>query len=121
MQVLAWAFIGVVVLKGVVLNKAFQIASLTSLVGLSLFYLLIESLDRWDGPGPPSDSELQVIVILTFVGIVILLAHLCSSLVVSILAAVLPALQSRTYKPIHTLVFTFHPTVTVSPPLSLRI
>jgi hypothetical protein len=120
-QVLAWPFIGVVLLKGAVLNKSFQTASLTSLVGLSLFYPLIESLDRWDGPGPPSDSELQVIVILTFVGIVILLAHLCSSLVVSVLSAILPALQSRTHKPIHTLVFTFYPTVTGSPPLSLRI
>jgi hypothetical protein len=113
--------IGLVLSKTVVLNKAFQIASLACLVGLSLAYPLIESLDRWDGPGPTSDSELQIIVILTFVGIVILLAHLGSSLVVSVLSAVLPALQSHTHKPIHRLVFTFHPTVTASPPVSLRI
>ena len=121
MQLLAWAFIQVVVSKVVVLRKAFQIASLACLVGLSLLYPLIESLDRWDAPGPSSDSEIQIIVLLTFVGIVFLLGHLHASLAVSVFAAVLPNLHSGTDKPIHTLVFTLHPPATASPPLPLRI
>jgi formate hydrogenlyase subunit 3/multisubunit Na+/H+ antiporter MnhD subunit len=104
-----------------VLGKAFKIASLACLVGLSLLYPFIELLDRWDAPGPSSDSEIQIIVLLTFVGIMILMGHLHASLTVSASADVLPELHSRAHKPVHSLFLPLHPTTTASPPLRLRI
>jgi hypothetical protein len=80
-----------------VLGKAFKIASLACLVGLSLLYPFIELLDRWDAPGPSSDSEIQIIVLLTFVGIMILMGHLHASLTVSVSADVLPELHPRAH------------------------
>lgn len=46
-----------------VLGKAFKIVSLACLAGLCLLYPFIELLDRWDAPGPSSDSEIQIIVL----------------------------------------------------------
>ena len=104
-----------------VYRKAFQIASLVCLVGLSLLYPLIEWLDRWDAPGPFSDSEIQIIVLLAFLGLVILLGRRLASLAASVFAAVPANLCSRTDKPIHTLIFTLPTPFPASPPLPLRI
>ena len=111
----------VVISKALVLRKGFQIVSLVCLVGLSLLYPIIELLDRWDAPGPSSDSEIQIIVLLAFVGLVFLLGRRLASLAALVFAAIITDLWSRTDKPIHTLVFTLPTPLTASPPLPLRI
>jgi hypothetical protein len=52
------------------LHKTLQIASLICLAALSLLYPVIEMLDRWDAPGPSSDSEIEIIFLLTFVALI---------------------------------------------------
>ena len=99
--------------------KAFKIVSLACLVGLSLLYPLIELLDYWDGPGPSVDSELQIILLLTVVGIVFLLGHLVDASLIALLLMVVAGFH--TDKPIGRFVLTLHPIVMTSPPLPLRI
>jgi len=104
-----------------VLRKAFQVASLACLIALSLLYPIIESLDRWDAPGPSSDSEITIIVLLTFVGMVFVLGHVLTSSALSVSTDALPYLCSGGGAPIHAHFFALYPRVTASPPLSLRI
>ena len=102
-------------------RKAFQISSLACLVSLSVLYPLIELLDRWDAPAPSSDSEIQIIVLLSFIGLVFLLGRRLASLAASVFAAVLQDLCSRPGKAIDILVFILRTPITASPPLPLRI
>lgn len=55
------------------------------LAALAVFYPLIEGLDHWDAPGPFSDSEIQIIAVLTLVGVMFVLARLLVALVLSFL------------------------------------
>ena len=102
-------------------RRVLQIASLAGLIGLSLLYPIIESFDRWDAPGPSSDSELQIIVLLTFVGIVFALGHLLVSLLVAVLTDSLPSLNLHSEALLRLRAFDFDPSVTASPPCPLRI
>ena len=63
-----------------VFRKSLQVVSLGCLIGLSLLYPFVESIDRWDGPGPASDTEIQIIVLLTFAGSVFVLARVAAAL-----------------------------------------
>ena len=104
-----------------VLRRVLQLVSLASLAMLALFYPLIESLDGFDSPIPASDLEIQIIVLLTFVGLVFVLAHLLVSVAISAVMDVFRYLgvQSRVLigmKPV-----LFYPLLSPSPPLPLRI
>ncbi|HEY6969590.1 MAG TPA: hypothetical protein VJA94_10325 [Candidatus Angelobacter sp.] len=103
------------------LRRVLQLASLASLAGLSLLYPLVESLDSFDSPVPASDLEIEVIVLLTFVGIVFVLAHV---LVLLAIFAVLKALRYigvRLITAVRSTGFAFQPLYAPSPPLALRI
>jgi hypothetical protein len=102
-------------------RRILQVASLVGLIGLSLLYPVIESFDRWDAPGPSSDSELQIIVLLTFVGIVFALGHLLALFLVAVLTDSLPSFNLRGEAIQRLAVFDFDPAVTPSPPFHLRI
>jgi len=102
-------------------RRILQVASLVGLIGLSLLYPIIESFDRWDAPGPSSDSELQIIVLLTFVGIVFALGHLFALFLVAALTDSLPSFNLRGEAMQRLAVFDFDPAVTASPPCPLRI
>src|SRR5579864_5238543 len=112
---------GTVVFKPAVLRRVLQIASLTCLATLCLFYPLIESLDGFDSPVPASDLEIEIIVLLTFVGIAFVLAHLLASAAISMAMDVLRYLMARTGAPAQMVDLSFHPLQTASPPLPLRI
>jgi len=103
----------------VVSRKIPQIVVLICLVAFALAYPLIESQDHWDAPGPASDSELQVIGVLTFAGAMFLLTQMLVALPVSI------ATQPRTGLCLHALwkkhILFFSPDLTASPPVALRI
>ena len=102
-------------------RKFFQIASLIFLAGLSLLYPLIEWLDRWDAPGPSSDSEIQIVALLTLVALIFVLRYLHAGSVVFVLANVLLSLYSRTKALCVLDISSFHPRIAASPPLTLRI
>ena len=100
-------------------GKSLQIVVLVCLVTFALAYPVIESLDHWDAPSPASDSELEVIVVLTFAGAIFLLTQTLAALPASI------ATQPRTglcfcalWKKHILLVST---DLTASPPIALRI
>jgi predicted ferric reductase len=105
----------------VVVRRVLQLASLAALAGLSLFYPLIESLDGFDSPLPATDLEINVIGLLTFVGIAFVLAHVLASLSGTDLMNAfrqffpMPGTRAETDDGV------FHPLVTASPPLPLRI
>ena len=121
-MLLAWPRIWVLASKGIVFVKAFKIASVVCLLSLSLLYPLIEWLDHWDAPGPSSDSEIQIIALLTLVGIVFLVGDFFTSLSsVSMLAALLFNLLPPMDNPRHTFFLILNPTVMPQPPLALRI
>ena len=103
------------------MRRILQVASLAGLIGLSLRYPIIESFDRWDAPGPSSDSELQTIVLLTFVGIVFALGHLLASFLVAVLTDSLPSFNLHGEAIQRLAAFDFDPGVTASPPCPLRI
>jgi len=88
---------------------------------LALFYPLLESLDHFDSPIPASDLEIQIIVLLTFVGLVFVLAHLLVSVATSAVMDVFRYLggQSRVLIGMKSLIFS--PLSSPSPPLPLRI
>lgn len=102
-------------------RRVLQLASLAGLVGLSLFYPLIESLDGWDSPLPASDLEINVIGLLTFVGVAFVLAHFLASLSASGLMSLFRQFFRRTTAALGLHDGTSHPLVTASPPLPLRI
>jgi len=104
-----------------VIRKVFQVSNLACLVGLSLLYPLIELLDRWDAPGPSSDSEIQIILLFTLVGLFFLLGHLPSFCAVFIFAAVLTDFCFGAGRATYALAFSLQTSITASPPLPLRI
>ncbi len=103
------------------LKKMLPIASLISLAALSLLYPFIEMLDRWDTPGPSTDSEIEIIVLLTFLGLIFVLRHILAKLSLPPLSSV----SRSSYSSIQSLAAVFFPTVhcevTAIPPLLLRI
>src|SRR5215467_5205387 len=103
------------------MRRVLQVASLAALVGLSLFYPLIESLDGWDSPLPASDLEINVIGLLTFVGVAFVLAHILASLSASDLMSFFQQFFRRATAGLELHDSTSHPLVTASPPLPLRI
>jgi amino acid transporter len=102
-------------------RRALQFASLICLAGLCLFYPLLESLDPWDSPEPASDAEIQFIALLTFVGVMFVLAHLLATLAVILLMQLVPYLLQRASATLELLVQVLEPLLTASPPLLLRI
>jgi hypothetical protein len=105
-----------------VFRRLLQIVSLISLTGLCLLYPVLESLDPWDSKEPSSDAEIQLIAVLTFVGIMFLLAHLLAALAASsVLMLACHDLCRRSMVAFLAFDFTFIPAVTASPPLPLRI
>jgi hypothetical protein len=102
-------------------RKFFQIASLIFLAGLSLLYPLIEWLDRWDGPGPSFDSEIQIVALLTLVALIFVLRYLLAGSVVFVLANVFRSLCFRTKPLCAQSISSFHSQLSASPPLLLRI
>lgn len=102
------------------MRRILTVASLVCLAGLAVFYPVIEGLDRWDAPGPFSDSEIQIIAVLTLVGAMFLLARLLVTVVLSLLQRVLFYLRSSRISAKLTN-FRFVPPVDASPPLILRI
>lgn len=102
-------------------RRVLQLASLASLAILCLFYPVIESLDDFDSPVPASDLEIEIIVLLTCVGIVFLLAHLLASVVISAVMDVFRYLMARTRTATQMSDLLFHQFQSPSPPLALRI
>lgn len=99
-----------------------QFASFLSLAVLSLFYPFFESLDGFDSPVPASDLEIQLIALLTFVGIMFVLAHLLATLAVSsVLMQAIRSLRRSTSSALAAHGFAVAPLATASPPLALRI
>jgi hypothetical protein len=99
-----------------------QFVSLASLAGLSLFYPLIESLDHWDSPVPASDAEIQFIALLTFVGVMFVLAHLLATLAISgLVMGAIESLRQKASAALERLDRSFEVLLTASPPLPLRI
>ena len=99
-------------------RRAFQIAVLVSLVALALAYPIIESRDYWDPPGPASDTELQEIALLTFVGALFLVARLLT-IMAEVGTNVLPGLCP--HRLIEHRSRSFWAYLTASPPVALRI
>jgi hypothetical protein len=99
-----------------------QAVSLVCLAGLCLFYPFIESLDPWDSPEPFSDAEIQFIAVLTFVGVMFVLAHLLATLTVSfVLMRVIRYLRQSSAPLLEGMDRVFEALLTASPPLPLRI
>lgn len=95
--------------------------SLVCLSGLCLLYPLLESLDPWDSPEPSSDAEIQLIALLTFVGIMFVLAHLLATLAISFVLMQAVRYLRQCMARLRMQRFAFAPLVTASPPLPLRI
>src|ERR1700738_2604146 len=99
-------------------RRNLQIVVLVSLVALALAYPIIESLDYWDLPGPPSDTELQEIALLTFAGALFLVTRLL--IIIGVAGThVLPHLCLHTLTKNHFP--ALWPDLTASPPVALRI
>ena len=105
----------------VVLRRVLQLASLACLATLCLFYPLIEALDDVDSPIPASDLEIEFIVVLTFVGIVFLLAHLLASVAICVVMDVLRNLLARITAGVQITDLSVPTFESPSPPLPLRI
>ena len=103
------------------MSRILTVASLISLATLAVFYPVIEGLDRWDGPGPFSDSEIQIIAVLTLVGVMFVLARLLVALVLTFLEHVLLYLTRSSRNSIELSCSRFAPLGNTSPPLILRI
>jgi hypothetical protein len=104
---------------GTVHRNAFLVVILICLVALIVAYPAIESVDRWDAPGPTSDSELQYIGVLTVVGAIALFTQLLVVVAQTLFAHVHPDLHP--HPPGDKPVFSFVSQLTASPPLPLRI
>jgi len=89
------------------------------LVAFALAYPVIESLDHWDAPTPASDSELQVIVVLTFAGAIFVLTRMLAALSASIATRPPTGLCFRALWKNHAALFSLN--LTTSPPIALRI
>lgn len=102
-------------------RRVIQLGSLACLVILSLFYPVIESLDGWDSPLPASDLEINVIGLLTFIGVAFVLAHLLAA----VAAADLMSFFRQFFRRVTTSLALHDgapdPVATVSPPVPLRI
>ena len=92
---------------------------LVCLVAFALAYPLIESLDRWDAPGPASDSELETIGVLALAGIICLMTELLAFLALVGSPQTLLGLYFHALLKGHGLPVS--PDLTASPPMSLRI
>ena len=103
------------------LRRLLQLASLACLATLCLFYPLIEALDGFDSPIPASDLEIEFIVVLTFVGIVFVLAHLLATGAICAVMDVLRNLLARINVGAQIRDLTVLPFQSPSPPLPLRI
>ena len=103
------------------LRRLLQLASLASLATLCLFYPLIESLDGFDSPIPASDLEIEFIVVLTFVGVVFVLAHLLASVAIRVVMDVLRNLLARISAGAQIRALAVQMFHGPSPPLPLRI
>jgi len=102
-------------------RRFLTITVLVCLTGLAALYPVIEFFDRWDVPGPSSDTELQIIAVLTLVGIMFVIAHLVT-LALSWLADILVYLNPHSSNS-RVVVSSFRlvPIANTSPPLALRI
>jgi len=78
-------------------------------------------MDDLDSPVPASDLEIEIIVLLTFVGIVFVLAHLLATVAICAVISVFRYLTGRISAAIHSSGAIFHPVLSPSPPLALRI
>jgi hypothetical protein len=79
-------------------------------------------MDPWDSPEPASDAEIQFIALLTFVGVMFVLAHLLATLAISwVLMQAVRYLRPGTSAALRLLDRIFEPLLTPSPPLPLRI
>ena len=92
---------------------------LVCLVTFALAYPVIESLDHWDAPSPASDSELEVIVVLTFAGAIFLLTQTLAALPASIATQPRTGLYFCARCKKHILPASTD--LTASPPIALRI
>ena len=99
------------------MRRILTVASLTCLASLAVFYPVIEGLDRWDAPGPFSDSEIQIIAVLTLVGAMFVLARLLVAFVLSFLERVLLYLSRASRKSVSASIFRFVHPCDASPPL----
>ena len=97
-------------------RKTLQCALLVLVVSLSLAYPLIELVDHWDAPGQTSDSELQVLAVLTFAGALFLLTQSFIALALYAPNVFLDLCLDSSWGP-HVLASP----LTASPPLTLRI
>lgn len=61
-------------------RRIFQVGVLVCLASVAFSYPAIESLDRWDGPGPDSDSEIYIIALFTVLGISFVVGDLLARL-----------------------------------------
>lgn len=92
--------------------------SLASLAALSLFYPLIESLDGFDSPVPASDLEIEMIALLTCVGVMFVVAHLLATLtILAVLTLAVQNLRQRSVSALMAVNRAVETLVTVSPPL----
>lgn len=103
------------------MRRVLQFASLACLATLCLFYPVIESLDAIDPQIPASDLEIEIIVLLTFLGIVFVLAHLIASVAISAVMSVFRLVGDAVSSRLHVSDFAIHPFLSPSPPLPLRI
>lgn len=104
-----------------VVRRILTVATLMCLATLAVFYPVIEALDRWDAPGPSSDSEIQIIALLTLVGAMFVLARLLVTLVRSFLGSLFLSLSRSALNSGEVTTFRFAPLENASPPLILRI
>ncbi len=105
--------------QSVVSRKTFQIVVLVCLVAFALAYPAIESLDHWDAPSPSSDSELEVICVLTFVGAIFLLRQGLAALPIRCATQPRAGLWFHAFSKGHIPLFS--PDFTAPPPVALRI
>jgi len=101
-------------------RKRLAIVILLSVVVLAFVYPLIESFDTWDAPGPDSDSEIQIIALLTLLGAVIVFSGLLTALML-----VPTQLSARASLPVSPFTdersFWLRAHTSTSPPLLLRV
>ena len=104
-----------------VVRRILTVANLLILSAFSVLYPLIEGLDQWDSPSPSSDSEIQIIALLTLVGMIFVLARLLVTLILSFREFVLLHLRRSPGNSVEFAVFQFVSLRNASPPLTLRI
>ena len=105
----------------IVSRTILQIARLICLVGLSLLYPVIEMLDRWDTPGPSTDSEIEIIVLLTFLALIFVLRNVLAKSTWPCQMSVFRSVHSPTMSFAEKLLSTLSSDDPAIPPLLLRI